>query len=726
MQPFLFLLWASAGGVETSTAPAASLPEAYYAIEIGGKLIGYAACIPAGKREWQGQEVDVLGSETLLKLKMLGQEKEVALRSETYLQAGTFTPVFYHLALQQGEARQEVECEITPERVRTWSFAPGAERGQSQEGEWGPDRLLLDGNNLAHLALLARCLPALDREVTFTAYVPSGPLMEETTLTPAPPETVSGPEGARSCVVLEDRKEGVKLYLDPESRSLIQVVVPAQDAVIRLTDGNIVKLMEKMQAEEVLDRHFCPSNVAFDSFLDLTYVQADIDAKVIGEGVANPPSVLTNAMQTFSGRKEQDRLTGTLTVRTQTYLGEGAPPLPYAGPDLESVEAFLQPSPLIESDDPAIVEQARQIVEGAGDSWEAARRVAQWVHDHIAYKIADSPSARLALQTRQGDCGPHSTLTVAMLRAVGVPARLVGGLCYSPSFGGSWGQHAWVEVYQGPKSGWVPMDPTTGEYDHINASHLKLFEGLGGVLPASVRVTAFEPPNRVRLTLPPRPARPWPWEMGRPYRYRYSQGGQSLGAETFTLTPVDYQGQAAYRVESQLELQVDGQAISGTRSLTVNPLAQPLEFHADMNLTGTAYQIDCTFQGGKVATRIRQAGTDLQKDIPLPEGLYCFDNNFLGAWAVICPQLTLKVGEKVDVGTYHPSSTQQIPLTFEVQSLETVSLGGAEVECFRCFLPQIQNTFWIAPDGRLVRCQQGPYVLELEAREVSGDAGEEG
>jgi len=715
MQPF-FLLWlgASAGGVEMSMAPVGGLPEAYYAIEIGGKLVGYAACIPAGKREWNGQEVDVLRSETVLRLKMLGQEKEVVLRSETYLQAGTLRPVFYHLTLQQGEASREVECEFTPERVRMWSFAPGADRGQPQEKEWGPDKVLLDGNNLVHLALLARSLPALDQEVTFTAYVPSGPLMEETTLTPAPPEPLAGPGGTRSWAVLESQKEGLKLYLDPESRTLVQVVVPGQEAVIRLTDGNILKLVEKMQAEEVLDRHFCQSNVVFDSFLDLTYVKADIDVKVIGEGITNPPSVLTNAMQTFSGRKEQDRITGTLTVRTRTYTGEGAPPLPYAGPDREKVEAFLQPSPLIESDDPAIVAQAREIVQGTPDSWEATRRVAQWVHDHLSYQIADSPSARLALQTRRGDCGPHSTLTIAMLRAVGVPARLVGGLCYSPSFGGSWGQHGWVEVYQGPKSGWVPVDPTTGEYDHINAGHLKLFEGLGGVLPTSVQVTEFEPPNRIHPTPPPRQAQGWPWELDRPYRYRYSQGGQSLGTETFTLTQVDYQGQVAYRVESRLELRVEGQAIAGTQSLTVNALAQPLEFHADMNAAGTAYQIDCIFQAGQVKTHIRQAGTDLQKDITLPEGLYCFDNNFLGAWAVICPQLTWRVGEKVHIGTYHPSSTQQVPLTFEVQGLETVSLGGTEVECFKCFLPRIQNTFWITPEGRLVKCQQGPFVLELE------------
>lgn len=712
---FLLGMGVLRGAVGTPMAQMEGLPTAYYAIEIGGQLIGYATCIPAGRQEWQGQEVEVLRSETVLKLKMLGQEKELAFRSETYLQPGTSIPLFYHLSLQQGAASREVECEFTPERVRTWSFPPGAERGQPQEMEWGPDRLLLDGNNFAHFALLARHLKALDQAVTFTAYGPVGPLTEETTLMPAGREQVTGPAGTHSCVVLESRKEGLKLYLDPANRALIQVVVPGQDAVIRLAEESIIKLVQKMQAEEMLDRHFCPSNVTFDSFLGVTYVKAEIDVQIIGEGLTNPPAVLTNAMQTFSGRKEKDHIIGTVMVRSRTYTGEEAPAFPYAGPDREKVEEFLRPSGLIEADDPAIVSQATELTQGAKDSWEAARRIAQWVHANISYEIADSPSAKLALQTRKGDCGPHSTLTIAMLRAVGVPARLVGGLCYTPSLGGSWGQHAWVEVYQGPKSGWVPMDPTTGEYDRINAGHLKLFEGLGGVLPTSVQVKEFEPPNRLHPGPTLRPAPAMPWERGRPYRYRYVQGEHSLGTETFTLTQVDYNGQAAYRVESQLDLQVGGQVVKGTQTVITTLQAQPLEFHADMRAANVAYQIDCTFQPGKVAIRIRQAGMDLQRDISLPEGLYCFDNNFLGAWALICPQLTLKVGEKVHIGTYHPSSTQQIPLTFEVQGMETMAIGGTDVECFKCFLPQIQNTFWITPDGRIAKCQQGPVVLELEA-----------
>ncbi len=31
--------------------------------------------------------------------------------------------------------------------------------------------------------------------------------------------------------------------------------------------------------------------------------------------------------------------------------------------------------------------------------------------------------------------------------------------------------------------GWVAFDPTTGELESMSATHIKLFEGMGGVIP---------------------------------------------------------------------------------------------------------------------------------------------------------------------------------------------------------------------------------------------------
>ena len=46
---------------------------------------------------------------------------------------------------------------------------------------------------------------------------------------------------------------------------------------------------------------------------------------------------------------------------------------------------------------------------------------------------------------------------------------------YSTSYQGSFGQHAWNEVYMGD-AGWIPVDATIFEYDYIDAGHIRMGE----------------------------------------------------------------------------------------------------------------------------------------------------------------------------------------------------------------------------------------------------------
>ena len=145
------------------------------------------------------------------------------------------------------------------------------------------------------------------------------------------------------------------------------------------------------------------------------------------------------------------------------------------------LRVFLEPDVHIESDDPEIVALAEELTREAATAWDATEIIVDWCAKNIKYVIADTPSAKLALTKKEGDCGPHATLTIALLRAAGIPARMVGGLLYDFSIDG-FGQHVWVEVYIGDGQ-WVPVDPTTGETKVMSALHIKCFEGFGGVIP---------------------------------------------------------------------------------------------------------------------------------------------------------------------------------------------------------------------------------------------------
>ena len=76
---------------------------------------------------------------------------------------------------------------------------------------------------------------------------------------------------------------------------------------------------------------------------------------------------------------------------------------------------------------------------------EAILEVNHWCHEHVTYRPSDArTSSPLAtIRTAYGRCGEESTLLVAALRAVAIPARQV----YTPRWAHTDDNHAWVEAW---------------------------------------------------------------------------------------------------------------------------------------------------------------------------------------------------------------------------------------------------------------------------------------
>ena len=144
--------------------------------------------------------------------------------------------------------------------------------------------------------------------------------------------------------------------------------------------------------------------------------------------------------------------------------------LPLVGLD-SAIDAATRPEPLIQSDDPRIVAQARAITRGERRAGRVAALLTHWVHDNLEKKITISvPSAVQVLADRSGDCNEHTVLYVALARAAGLPARTASGVVY---LRGHFYYHAWPEVWLGR---WVAVDPTFGQVP-ADASHLRFVIG---------------------------------------------------------------------------------------------------------------------------------------------------------------------------------------------------------------------------------------------------------
>lgn len=76
---------------------------------------------------------------------------------------------------------------------------------------------------------------------------------------------------------------------------------------------------------------------------------------------------------------------------------------------------------------------------------EAILEVNHWCHEKVVYQPTDgrTSSPLATVKTAYGRCGEESTLLVAALRAVGIPARQV----YTPRWAHTDDNHAWVEAW---------------------------------------------------------------------------------------------------------------------------------------------------------------------------------------------------------------------------------------------------------------------------------------
>jgi hypothetical protein len=176
----------------------------------------------------------------------------------------------------------------------------------------------------------------------------------------------------------------------------------------------------------------------------------------------------------------QDR-TGSLSNPFQNMtkiLYEGVSYMPDAGPEAlraaptdypeEIAARYLQLPPL----DRRIVQLAEEITRNAATAYDRARAIEEHLKTRYGYTLdlsgspGENPLAHFLFERRAGHCEYFAASMAVMLRALGIPSRMVNG--FLPGEYNDVGEdyivrasdaHSWVEVYF-PGHGWVQFDPT--------------------------------------------------------------------------------------------------------------------------------------------------------------------------------------------------------------------------------------------------------------------------
>ena len=160
--------------------------------------------------------------------------------------------------------------------------------------------------------------------------------------------------------------------------------------------------------------------------------------------------------------------------------------------DLAALSYYCLPSSGIDSDNGDIIRSANAITAGITNDYNKALSIHDWVADNIWYDMDlyekrtsnRDCTASNVLATRRSVCEGYTNLTVALCRAIGLPAKKVCGYGRTT---GDWPNnvasedsinHAWCEVFVDGR--WVIIDPT---WDSGNVYQYGAFtenEGLRG------------------------------------------------------------------------------------------------------------------------------------------------------------------------------------------------------------------------------------------------------
>ncbi len=155
-------------------------------------------------------------------------------------------------------------------------------------------------------------------------------------------------------------------------------------------------------------------------------------------------------------------------------------------------QLFLRETPLTQPD-PAIVGFAQSVRAGTGgDTLALLHAMMNELNREIAFDTDPTHAATTAAEAfalRRGVCQDLTHIFVAATRALGIPARYIGGHFHRAD--GVTAQdagHAWAEAYI-DDLGWVGFDPTNGIC--TTDAHVRIAAGLDYLGAAPVRGTRY-------------------------------------------------------------------------------------------------------------------------------------------------------------------------------------------------------------------------------------------
>ncbi len=138
-----------------------------------------------------------------------------------------------------------------------------------------------------------------------------------------------------------------------------------------------------------------------------------------------------------------------------------------------SLASYLVGSEAVQVDSEEILATLSEIGADQGPILQRLQAIYELTSSFPIRPFKGTTDALTALRLGEASCNGKSRLFVALARAAGIPARLVGGLIMTS--GSKRVTHQWVEAYVGGH--WVPFGPTNDHFAEVPENYLVLYRG---------------------------------------------------------------------------------------------------------------------------------------------------------------------------------------------------------------------------------------------------------
>ncbi|MDE0040648.1 MAG: transglutaminase-like domain-containing protein [Candidatus Poribacteria bacterium] len=625
--------------------------------------------------------------------------QKVKLVADTRLNAQTRLPIEYHLSTYiNGFTQSTVETKFE-EGTAIQQIVAGGQNFDNEISLPESTYLVDDNFRIDHYNILLGRFDFRKRgtqsfHILTPLAIPRQPKAAELRLTWAGGEKLTVGETVYQTDWLQTDSGGMDFWYDRQSRQIVKWDIPSQNTEIIRADDSVLPRQDAIEKRlAALRQNPDLPRITVDQELgtaaDLIALQMRLDLQVVASGKL----ALDVPNQWFEGKAnraaETVHLSGILNVKL--YQRSERAPNPRQIQDSPADETFGQ-----------IEMKAKEIAAGASTSYDAAKAIVHWVTREISYSPR-TVSADECLSNKSGDALSKSRLAVELMRSLGVPAKILGGLLYTNN--GVFVQHHWIEVDLDGDAGWMAMDPLTSETEGVGAAHVALWRGNGSLAEKHGEMQVLDYQSAM-IT--------WqdliPLQVGERNQYSFERDGKPIGVSASRVERIlTYDGIQCYEIEGILSLNDDifGQIDAGS-SLYLTLDGKTLFYRLEMEVDGEVKSYEYTREG----TRLRFGKSGKRFKMWVEEVPHFIGDFSFWGWDLIFRQQELSTELQWHVNLIDPLDAVLHSLQVVVEDAEDIVVNDQELSCFR--LNVDGQLFWVSSVGRLIRYHDPERNLTVE------------